>query len=226
MSLSSDILLVDDHAVVRTGYKHLLQTQGGYANVREAENAQEAYAACQDKLPDLIICDISMPEPVGLSLVQRVMARWPDANMVMFTMHNSIELARACMDAGAKGYVTKSSRPEDLLRAISEVLAGRQFVSADMSRLMALSRVKDNRQGLDELTSREFEVLCLLVSGQSAEKIGELLFLSAKTIQNTHYQIKKKLGVGSDIELTKLAIGWGLTSADVSGKFPESFQLE
>ncbi|WP_421831851.1 response regulator [Limnobacter sp.] len=210
------ILLVDDHAVVRAGYRHLLETQGGFKQVREAENAQEAYSTCQKELPGLIICDISMPEPVGLNLVQRVLGRWPEVKFLMFTMHNSIELARACMDAGAKGYVTKSSRPEVLLRAIGEVLAGRTFISADLSRLMALSRLRDNRGGLDELSSREFEVLCLLVAGQSAEQIGELLFLSAKTIHNIHYQIKKKLQVSNDIELTKLAIGWGLTSPSIT----------
>lgn len=209
------ILLVDDHAVVRAGYRHLLETQGGFKQVLEAENAQDAYACCQRELPGLVICDISMPEPVGLSLIQRILGRWPEVKILMFTMHNSIELARACMDAGAKGYVTKSSRPEVLLRAIGEVLAGRTFISADLSRLMALSRLRDNRSGLDELSSREFEVLCLLVAGQSTEQIAELLFLSAKTIHNIHYQIKKKLQVGNDIELTKLAIGWGLTSPSI-----------
>jgi len=210
------ILLVDDHAVVRAGYRHLLETQGGFQCVHEAESAQDAYAACQKELPGLMICDISMPEPVGLGLIQRILSRWPDVKILMFTMHNSIELARACMDAGAKGYVTKSSRPEVLLRAIGEVLAGRTFVSADLTRLMALSRLRDNRSGLDQLSSREFEVLCLLVAGQSAEQIGELLFLSSKTIHNIHYQIKKKLNVGNDIELTKLAIAWGLTTASVT----------
>ncbi|HEX4843774.1 MAG TPA: response regulator transcription factor [Limnobacter sp.] len=215
MNNTASILLVDDHAVVRAGYRHLLETQGGYRSVCEAESAQEAFAQCQKALPDLLICDISMPEPVGLGLIQRVLSRWPDARVLMFTMHNSIELARACLDAGAKGYVTKSSRPEVLLRAIAEVLSGRTFISADLSRLMALSRVAGARGGLDELSSREFEVLCLLVAGQSAEQIGELLFLSAKTIHNIHYQIKKKLQVSSDIELTKLAIAWGLTTPTV-----------
>lgn len=209
------ILLVDDHAVVRAGYRHLLETQGGFKQVLEAENAQDAYAGCQKELPGLVICDISMPEPVGLSLIQRILGRWPEVKILMFTMHNSIELARACMEAGARGYVTKSSRPEVLLRAIGEVLAGRTFISADLSRLMALSRLRDNRSGLDELSSREFEVLCLLVAGQSTEQIAELLFLSAKTIHNIHYQIKKKLQVSNDIELTKLAIGWGLTRPSI-----------
>lgn len=215
LDTQNSILLVDDHAVVRAGYRHLLETQGGFRQVLEAENAQEAYAVCQKELPGLVICDISMPEPVGLSLIQRILGRWPEAKILMFTMHNSIELARACMEAGAKGYVTKSSRPEVLLRAIGEVLAGRTFISADLSRLMALSRLRDNRNGLDELSSREFEVLCLLVAGQSTEQIAELLFLSAKTIHNIHYQIKKKLQVGNDIELTKLAIAWGLTSPSI-----------
>lgn len=217
MNEERSILLVDDHAVVRAGYRHLLETQGGYKHVCESESAKEAYAKCQQALPDLLICDISMPEPVGLNLVQRIVARWPEAKILMFTMHNSIELARACLEGGAKGYVTKSSRPEVLLRAISEVLEGREFISADISRLMALARAQENRKGLSELTSREFEVLCLLVSGQTAEQIGEHLFLSAKTIHNVHYQLKKKLQVSSDIELTKLAIGWGLTSPTIMG---------
>lgn len=216
MTRDPGILLVDDHAVVRSGYRHLLETQAQCKWVLEAENAQEAYLTYTRAEPDLLICDISMPEPVGLGLIRRLIARWPQARILVFTMHDSIELARACMDAGARGFVTKSSRPDVLLRAIAEVLAGRSFISADVARLMALSRQPDSRHALHALSSREFDVLCLLVSGQSAEQIGELLFLSAKTIHNIHYQIKKKLQVSSDIELTKLAIGWGLTTAYAS----------
>jgi len=214
------ILLVDDHAVVRAGYRHLLQNEGGYNDVLEAESPQQAFAMIQNALPDLLICDISMPEPVGLAFVQRVMDRWPQARVLMFTMHNSVELARACFAAGAAGYVTKSSRPEVLLRAIAEVLGGRSYTSPDLAKTMAMSRLKDNRGGLEQLSAREFEVLCLLVSGLDAEKIGELLFLSSKTVQNTHYQIKKKLNVNNDIELTKLAIAMGLTSAEPSSATP------
>lgn len=214
MSNDSVILLVDDHAVVRAGYRHLLQVEGGYTQVLEADSQQSALAICQSQAVDVVVCDISLPDPVGLGLLQRLLDRWPTLKVLMFTMHNSVELARACLDAGAKGYITKSSHPEVLLRALSEVLAGRGFVSADVSHQMALSRLSGHRSGLEQLSSREFEVLCMLVSGKHPEYISEALFLSAKTIQNIHYQIKKKLQVSSDIELTKLAIGWGLTSAD------------
>lgn len=175
-----NVLLVDDHAVVRAGYRHLLETQGGFSQVREAENAQEAFAACQKELPVLIICDISMPEPVGLSLIQRVLGRWPDVKFLMFTMHNSIELARACMDAGAKGYVTKSSRPEVLLRAIGEVLAGRTFISADLSRLMALSRLRDNRAGWVNSAAGSSRCCVCWLRGNRPSKLVSCFFSAQK----------------------------------------------
>jgi two-component system, NarL family, invasion response regulator UvrY len=116
----------------------------------------------------------------------------------------------AALRAGALGYVTKSSPPDVLLRAIADVLARRQVLSPDIAQTLALARLSGRRRALEELTPREFDVLCLLIAPASVQEIAQRLHLSAKTVHNVHYQIKSKLGVDSDIELTRLALSWGL----------------
>ena len=128
-------------------------------------------------------------------------------------MHLSPDLALAALRAGAAGYVTKSSPPDVLLRAIADVLAGRHVLSPDISQALALARLSGRRRPLEDLTAREFDILCMLVSPASVQEIAQRLHLSIKTIHNLHYQIKNKLGVDSDIELTRLALSWGLDLA-------------
>jgi DNA-binding NarL/FixJ family response regulator len=212
MSVESPVrvLLADDHAIVRAGYRHLLEKQHRYAVIAEAGSSDEAYAQFQSHRPDLIIVDLAMPGPSGLTAVQRIVRVDPDARVLVFTMHASLQLALAALRAGALGYVTKSSPPDALLRAIGEVLAGRQILSPDMAQLLALARLPGQQRLLEHLTPREFEVLCLLIAPCSVHEIATRLHLSSKTVQNLHYQIKQKLGVAGDIELTRLALSWGL----------------
>jgi two-component system, NarL family, invasion response regulator UvrY len=132
---------------------------------------------------------------------------------LVFSMHVSPDLALAALRAGALGYVTKSSPPDVLLRAIADVLAGRNALSPDIAQALALARLSGQRRPLEDLTPREFDVLCMLVSPASEQEIAQRLHLSVKTIHNLHYQIKSKLDVASDIELTRLAISWGLDLA-------------
>jgi two-component system invasion response regulator UvrY len=122
--------------------------------------------------------------------------------------------------AGARGYVTKSSPPDVLLRAIGEVMAGRQVLSPDIAQALALARLPGRRRPLEGLTPREFDVLCMLVSPANVQDIAQRLHLSPKTVQNLHYQIKHKLGVDSDIELTRLALSWGLDLAPLAAAAP------
>jgi DNA-binding NarL/FixJ family response regulator len=133
--------------------------------------------------------------------------------VLVFSMHVSPDVALAALRAGARGYVTKSSAPDVLLRAISDVLAGRQVLSPDIAQALALARLPGQRRPLEDLTPREFDVLCMLIAPASVQDIAQRLHLSPKTVQNLHYQIKHKLGVDSDIELTRLAMSWGLDLA-------------
>lgn len=207
------LLLVDDHAIVRAGYRHLLERLDRLTVVAEAATADEAYAMFRQHRPDLVITDLAMPGTSGLEAIQRILRADAAARVLVFSMHVSPDLALAAMRAGALGYITKSSPPDVLLRAIADVLAGRTVLSPDIAQALALARLPGQRRPLEDLTPREFDVLCMLVSPASVHDIAQRLHLSVKTIHNLHYQIKTKLGVDSDIELTRLAMSWGLDLA-------------
>jgi len=204
------LLLADDHAIVRAGYRHLLERQERYEVVAEAETAEEAYALFRRHSPDVVITDLAMPGSSGLEAIQRILRAQAGARVLVFSMHVSPDFATAALRAGALGYVTKSSPPDVLLRAIADVVLGRQVLSPDISQALALARLSEGRRPLEDLTPREFDVLCMLISPASVYDISRRLHLSVKTVNNLHYQIKAKLGVDNDIELTRLAISWGL----------------
>lgn len=200
------ILLVDDHAIVREGYRALLAKQNGLQVIAEAGNAIQAYQLFKQFQPDLVITDISLPGGSGLELISHIKQRCANARVLVFSMHQSPVFAEQAVRAGALGYVTKSSEPEVLLRAIHDVYAGCHVLSPDIAQLLALEKLGSERLALQSLTVREFEILRLLMEGYSHDEIARVLNISAKTVGNCHYLIKSKLGVGSDIELTKLAI--------------------
>lgn len=205
-SANIGILLVDDHAIVREGYRALLAKQPGLQLVAEAADGVQAYRLYKEHLPDVVITDISLPGISGLEVIRRIRNRCADAKILVFSMHQNPEFVVKAMQAGALGYVTKSSPPEILLRAIREVYAGRHSLSSDIAHALALEKLSSERLALETLTVREFEILRLLVEGSSTEDIANNLSISQKTVCNCHYLIKRKLGVGSDIELMLLAI--------------------
>jgi two-component system invasion response regulator UvrY len=200
------LLLVDDHAIVRAGYRHLLSRQANLGLIDEAEDAEVAYVRYQSLKPDVVVTDMALPGQSGLELTRRLLAFDPNARVLMFTMHGSPEFAQVALRAGALGYVTKSSPAETLLHAIAEVARGRRALSPDVAQALALARVGDKVAGLDALSPREFDVLRMLISPMTVAEIAATLHLSEKTICNVHYQIKRKLDVASDIELTRLAL--------------------
>ncbi len=200
------ILLVDDHAIVREGYRTLLAKQQGLQVVAEAVDGIQAYQRFKECSPDVVITDLSLPGISGLELISRIKQRDANAKILVFSMHQNPGFAVQASRAGALGYVTKSSPPEELLRAIHEVYLGRHTLSADIAQALALERLGADRMALDTLTVREFEILRLLAEARSTADIAKTLNISPKTVGNCHYLIKRKLGVASDIELTRLAI--------------------
>lgn len=211
------ILLVDDHAIVREGYRGLLAKQPGMRVVAEAGDATQAYQLFKEHEPDLVITDISLPGSSGLELIAKIKQRRADAKILVFSMHQNPGFAEQAMRAGALGYVSKSSPPEELLRAIGEVYAGRQLLSADIAQALALEKLGSERNALESLTVREVEILRLLVGGRSNDDIAKILSISPKTVGNSHYLIKRKLGVANDIELTRLAIKLKVLEQSLSG---------
>lgn len=208
------ILLVDDHPVVREGYRRLLERRPGTRVVAEAENAADAYRAYRETTPDIVIMDLSMPGAGGLEAVRHIRQWDRNARILVFTMHQAAAFALKAFEAGASGYVTKSSAPEELVRAVEAVAKGGRALSDDVAREIATERLSNRRSVLEELSPRETEILRMFASGQTTEAIAQALHLSPKTVQNHHYQIKSKIGASTDAHLVWLAIGEGLIRAE------------
>lgn len=210
MSETTRLLLVDDHAIVREGYRRLLEMRPDLRIVGEAGTARDALEQFRALEPDVLVLDLGLPDMGGVELIRRLVQRDDRVRILVFTMHREPLFATQALRAGALGYVTKSSPPAVLVEAVYKVAARRQMISPDIAPELALALVDRPREPLAELAPREFEILRLLLDGCSAEEIGERLSISSKTVQNCHYQIKSKLGVRSDIELTRLALRLGL----------------
>lgn len=206
------VMLVDDHAVVREGYRAVLQKQPGLRVVAEAADGAEAYRLFKEIKPDLVIMDLAMPGIGGIEAIRRIRQWDRHARILVFTMHQNAAFAVQAIRAGARGYVTKTSPPETLVQAALDVLIGRIAISPDIDHELALSRLAGEVVAADVLSPREFEVLRMLLAERTGDEIADMLHISPKTVANLHYLIKTKLGVGSDIELVRLALRQGILS--------------
>lgn len=211
-------MLVDDHAIVREGYRSLLQKQDNMTVIAEASDGAEAYMKYKEHKPDVTVMDISMQGQGGLEAISRIKQLDSSAKILVFSMHQNPSFAVQATRAGALGYVTKSSDPDVLIRAIYDVQQKKYTLSADIAQALALEKLGTESAALDQLTVREFEILRMLVETKSTQAIAETLNISPKTVANAHYIIKKKLDVNSDIELTHLAIKMNLINLiDLTG---------
>jgi two-component system invasion response regulator UvrY len=208
------VMLVDDHAIVREGYRSLLQKQDRLRVVAEADNGAEAYRVYKEVRPDLVIMDVSMPGIGGVEAIRRIRQWDKSARILVFSMYQSAAYAIQAIKAGARGFVTKSNPPDALLRAIAEVMAGRIALSPDIDHELAVSRLANEPSAVEALSPREFEILRMLLAEKSVEEIANTLHISVKTAANTRYLIRAKLGVGSDIELVRLALRQRIIAAE------------
>jgi two-component system invasion response regulator UvrY len=204
------VLLVDDHAVVREGYRRLLELQQDMTVVGECPDGEHAWREWRDGAWDVAVIDLALPGLGGLELIARLRQRNTAARLLAFSMHRDPVWATQALRAGALGYVTKSSPPEHLVQALRAVAEGRRMISPDIASEVASALLEPAAHLTQGLSPREFEVLRALVSGRSPRDIAQALHLSLKTVQNMHYQIKAKLGTPSDFELARLAWqnGW------------------
>ena len=207
------VLLVDDHPVVRSGYRRLLDQAGDIHVVDEAGDADAGYAAFAAQRPDVLVTDLSMPGGGGLELIRRVLLRDPDGRVLVFSMHDSPLLVRRALDAGARGYLTKASPPEGLVEAVRALHAGRRHLDASLPPSLLQHDAVDEAQRLADLSPREFEVFRLLAQGHSPGECAQALKLSAKTVSNHQTLIKEKLGVATSAALVHLAIRHGVVSS-------------
>ena len=208
--MSISILLVDDHPVVREGYRRLLEMHSEFRVCAEAEDAHNAYVLYKKHQPSVVVMDLGLPGVGGIEAARRIKEWDKDARILIFSMHEGAAFALKAFEAGAAGYVTKSSDPEHLIRAVAVVVRGGHFLSEDIAQALAADRLSEKPHLTESLTLRETEILRLLATGLSSEEIAPLLNLSQKTVRNHHYTIKAKIGARSDAHLVWLALAAGL----------------
>jgi len=205
------VLLVDDHAVVREGYRRLLERDVRLSVVGEASSAAETLRLDAQLRPDVIVLDIALPGVSGIEILRRIVSRRPDACVLMFSMYQDGIYATRALQAGARGFVSKASAPDSLIEAVRCVASGQRYVSSDIE--AAMSKQKSHSGLADALSTRELEVLRLLTQGMRVDEIGERLGLSPKTAANHQSSIKQKLGASSALQLILIAQQYGLDSA-------------
>lgn len=211
MAKSLTILLVDDHAVVRTGYRLLLSQAGGFEEVLEAETGEQAYRCHIAQKPSIVVMDLSLPGIGGLATIRKIICRDAGAKILVFSVHDELIYVSRALDAGAMGYITKSCAPEMLLQAVNRVAKGEIFIEPEIARRIAeQERSGDGVTTLSKLSAREFEVFSLIARGNTTQEVAKKLCLSIKTVANYNTQVKAKLMVKTSAELTRLAYRHGL----------------
>ena len=203
--------LVDDHAVVRSGYRRLIELEDDLVVVAEFADAESTYAALTASTPcpvDLLVLDLSLPGQGGLELLRHLRLRLPALRVLVFTMHDGAATVRQCLRAGAAGFVTKSSAPELLLDALRRIARGELALSDDVASLPDDNVAPPHAA----LSVREFDILQRLVVGHGVDRIARTLHLSAKTVANYQTEIRHKLGVGNAVELMHYARRHGIAA--------------
>lgn len=206
------VLLVDDHAVVREGYRRLLERGASIRVVGEAADAQSAYVAFLEHRPQVTVMDIALPGASGIDALRRIRARDPEARVLMFSMYEDPIFAARALQAGARGYVTKAAAPEVLVEAVLTVARGRPYLASAIAQELALRNVTDSPDAASALSPREFEVLRMLVAGHSLADIARSLGLTTKTVANHQSILRQKLGAGSAVQLLQAAARIGIVN--------------
>lgn len=202
------ILLVDDHAVVRSGYRRFLERHDDLRVVAEAADAEEGYGLFGQHTPDVSVVDISMAGVGGIELIRRMVAREPMARALAFSMHDDAQFVTRALQVGARGYVTKTSQPDTLVEAVRAVHAGGMYLSPDVAQRR--SAAQSGTDPLALLSAKEFEVFRWFAEGHSSTDIAQALNLSRKTVANYQTQIKDKLGVSTTAALVHIALRHGV----------------
>ncbi len=208
------VLLADDHAVVRMGFRLLLQSRADISVVAEADSGEAVCQLYGELLPDVLVMDLAMPGMGGLEALKRVRARHPKAQVLALSAHDDVIHARRTLQEGALGFLSKRGAPEVLLEAVAAVAAGRRFLEPQLAQSLALAEFDGaNKPPVELLSDREFEVFLRLANGATVSKIAQDLNLSGSTVGTHLYNIKQKLSATTQSDLTLIAIRHGLIEA-------------
>ncbi|PKO26328.1 MAG: DNA-binding response regulator [Betaproteobacteria bacterium HGW-Betaproteobacteria-8] len=205
-----NVLLVDDHAVVRMGFKMLLESAPDIKVVAEAESGEQGVKLYMEHHPDVVVMDITMPGIGGLEAIERIMAKESNARILVLSAHEDSVHPKRVLNAGAMGYLTKRSAAEELIKAIRTVAGGKRYLEASVAQQMAIQQLSGEQNPVDILSDREFEVFMALAKGKTTNDIAETLCLSPRTVGTHLYNIKQKLNANNSAEIALIAMRSGL----------------
>ena len=204
------VLLVDDHSVVRMGFKMLIDSEQDMDVIAEAESGEAGIKSYKEYNPDITIMDITMPGIGGLEAIERILAHDKNAKILVLSAHEDSVHPKRALNAGALGYLTKRSAAEELIKAIRSVQKGTKYLESSIAQQMAITQLSGENNPVEVLSDREFEVFIALAKGKSTNEIAETICLSPRTVGTHLYNIKQKLNANNSAENALIAIRCGL----------------
>ncbi len=209
------VLLTDDHALVRTGIKRLLEDSGQVEIIAEAESGEECIEKARELRPDVILMDVNMPGIGGLEASRRILLHDPEQKIIILTVHAEQNYPKRLLEIGARGYLTKECLPDEMLSAIRKVHEGGSYIEPKIAQKLALSMLPGHDSNLmDRLSQREFQVLLMVAEGLTNAEISRKLCLSPKTISTYRSRLMEKLEANNEFELVRIAVEYGLVDFD------------
>lgn len=210
------VFLVDDHELVRTGIRRILEDVRGLRVVGEAVSGEQAVQWCRENQSDVILMDMNMPGIGGLEATKKILRFNPDTKIIVLTVQTETPFPLKVMQAGASGYLTKCSAPDEMIQAIRAVNAGQRYISPEIAQQIALSQVTTSttENPFKTLSDREMQITMMITKGNKVQDIAESLNLSPKTVNSYRYRLFEKLNINGDVELTRMAIRYGILDAE------------
>ena len=198
--------LIDDHAMVRAGFRRLLEAEGDIKIVGESGCGETAYPECLKQKPDVVVVDISMPGEGGLAFMRRILTKDSEMKLLVMSMHDNETFFAHALQLGAKGYLTKSGNTDELVEAVRSIAAGGRWISPEFTQKVANNFGGKYESPVNVLTTREFEIFLLLSDGKNAHDIGKTLHISPKTVNVHRANLMEKLKVKNTVELAHIAM--------------------